>query len=353
MLTFAVMPCLNEEKVVRNAVSSLLGPVGSESRDAHVVVVDNGSTDRTLDVLAELRAAHSDRLHVTQEVKRGYVAPRRRGVEEAASLAKLMSVDPQDVLILQTDADTIYRQGYIDAMRTAAAGGRDTMLEGATRRSDDFTSAHPDYVAAERSIDAPLEGLEADDEDDVVIDDKVSGFRLSDYLRWGGLFEETTSDGSQIHAETTRMFIRARLMHGARKVRVNPAGAAPSRRRVLENPRLHFSTLGFPREASWIAKHGDAGPPIDVDAFARAVLGGGEREAVRLRTAHLLALFRYLPALVASSELQRADLPQAEDVRAALSAMPPWTRNELADRPGAAILDLLRFVDERGSTPPA
>lgn len=345
MLTFVVMPCLNEAGFVGETIETLLQPAGDGGETPTIIVVDNGSTDGTLAALARLGDRYPGRIRVETESRRGYVPPRRRGVAAAADIADEMGVPHDETFILQADADTAYRSGYVGAMRAAAANAEGSMLEGSIGRPHAFVAEHPLYCEAERAVDAGIEPLEAADEDDVVIDDKVCGYRLSDYMTWGGLFEEVSAAGDPIHAETTRMFIRARLRFGTTKVRVNPAGAFPSRRRVLEDARYHFATLGFPRERSWAERVAGPWGPIDVDAFAQAVLEGREDEAVRLRRSHLLALFRFLPAMILEATGSSAKLLGAPDVAAALSLLPRRGAESLAERPSLAILDALGLID--------
>lgn len=350
MLTFAVMPCLDEANFVGEAVRSLLQSTNDDGPELTVVVVDNGSTDGTLDVLADLARRDPHRVRVEVEPNRGYVPPRRRGVAVAAQIASEMAVPTCDVLILQADADTTYRSGYVSAMRRAAADAKGAMLEGSIGRPPTFEIEHPLYVTAERKVDSAVEPLEVADEDDVVVDDKVCAYRLSDYVAWGGLFEELSDVGDPIHAETTRMFIRARLRSGTPKVRVNPAGAFPSRRRVLENARYHFATLGFPRERAWADRVVRGWSALDVDAFAQMVLDGGEPQAVGLRIRHLLALFRFLPAIILDAEGSDAALLGEPDVAAALALLPRRERSTLAERPALAILDALGLIDDHPET---
>lgn len=352
MLTFVVMPCLNEADLIEQTVNSL-GFLGDSiaPTDTHLIVVDNGSTDSTPRILKRMRRSSLASIHLCTEQKRGYVPPRRKGVAVAEALARTMGASPDSVLILQADADTTYKRGYIAAMQMAAEAQVGIMLEGATSRPPDFEAAHPTYVAAERIVDDEIELFDATDEDEVVVDDKVCGYRLSDYLSWGGLFDEITVNGDNIHAETTRMFIRAKLKHGARKVRVNPAGAASSRRKIRDNPRLHYATVGFPREAAWVGEQSmhigrDRGD-VEIDVFADRVLQSRDPDAVYLRRAHQLALFRYLPALIASvlDPETLSELP--EDVAAALAALEPRSREDLARAPGQALVELLQLIDTR------
>lgn len=349
MLSFVVMPCLDEVGVVADAIASLgFIAEGGCPLGTHLVVVDNGSTDGTLRLLHGIRDGSRAPIHVVSEPVRGFVPPRRRGVEEAHAVAHAMGAVERDVLILQADADTIYRDGYVATMRDVAATSEGALFEGSTKPPADFVRDHADYLIAQRIVDEHTEPLDAEDEDEVVVDDKVCAFRLSDYLGWGGLFEEWAKTGDAIHAETTRMFIRARLRHGARKVRVNLAGAMPSRRKIAQDPWLQYATVGFPREASWTTSvRATAGAPVGVDEFSSSVLEGKQGEAVFLRRAHQLALFRFLPALIARAGGREAFRPMPPDVLSALAALPSRSGEEIAQAPGRTLLDVLGLIQRR------
>lgn len=72
-----VMPCLNEEQTVEICVRKALGWLERSGTGGEVVVVDNGSTDRSV-ALAEAAGAR-----VVHEPVRGYGAALRRGFAEA------------------------------------------------------------------------------------------------------------------------------------------------------------------------------------------------------------------------------------------------------------------------------
>ena len=72
-----VIPCLNEEEAVGKVVDQALEGIRRSGRTGEVLVVDNGSTDRS----AEVAAAHGAR--VVTERRRGYGSAYLTGLEDA------------------------------------------------------------------------------------------------------------------------------------------------------------------------------------------------------------------------------------------------------------------------------
>jgi glycosyltransferase involved in cell wall biosynthesis len=359
MAAAIVIPCLNEERYIESAASSLgFGETGAPAADdVFLFLVDNGSTDRTPAVMERIASAsRPGSVRILVEPERGFVPPRRRGAFAAADLVAELGIEPEDVLILQADADTLYLPEYSQRMWEALAGRQGFLLEGAIRRSAEFDAAHPEYRALERSIDDEMEAAGVGDNEEVIVDDKACGYLLSDYVRWGGHFREQDRLGGTIHAETTRLFLRARLRHGAVKIRVNPAQAESSRRRIIEEPALHFATSGFPREDAWVKAWRDRHPTAwTVDGFARSSDHPDVREACFYRRAHDLALFALLPWVVGRA----AGEPVPDDSRALrlLSLIPPLSAEELAERPAMALSAVLDAIDDfpeafRGASEP-
>ena len=316
--------------------------------DIFLVMVDNGSTDGTLDAMARIQSgSRSGSVVILGEPERGYVPPRRRGTLFLQDLADRMGQPPECWLVLQADADTAYLPGYAQWMQQFLGSRHNVLLEGAVKRDAGFDALYPAYRELERSVAETLEASPVADEDEIVVDDKTCGYRLSDYLRWGGHFREYDEAGCEIHAETTRLLLRARLAHGTIKLRVNPAQAVPSRRRILEDPALHFATAGFPREELWVRRWRERhpsrrtliefpSPPADAEVV----------EACFYRRAHEIALFWLLPWLVRRA--RDGDGFSAPDPFTAglLDLVPALRADQLAESPALALQAVLALIED-------
>lgn len=73
----AVMPCLNEERTVGLCVAKAMATFRAIGIDGEVVVADNGSTDRSVEIAESMGA------RVVREARRGYGAALQRGIREA------------------------------------------------------------------------------------------------------------------------------------------------------------------------------------------------------------------------------------------------------------------------------
>lgn len=302
MLAAIVIPCLNEREAIPSAARSLGFGLGDDAtpEDTLLVLVDNGSVDGTRDALTRIgRTSRRDAVVVVDEAERGYVPPRSAGVEAAARVAQAQGILPSELLILQGDADTIYHEGYVRAFRSAAEDRRPALFEGLTHPPHRFLEGHPGYQHLADAVDEEMRPFLVDDALDVMVDDKVCGYSLAGYRVWGGHRREYRSDGREIHAETSRLFLRGKAA-GAVHVRVPHAEATPSRRKILRNPIRHFATGGFPRDEAWWRSwsRGYSGPR-GLPEFEREDARKRLVAAVAMRKAHLLALMSALPLMVA------------------------------------------------------
>jgi hypothetical protein len=348
-----VIPCLNEEADIEATASSLgFGGTNVEADDdVFLLVVDNGSTDRTPAIMEEIAAAsRSGSVRILTEPERGFVPPRRCGAFAVGELAAELGVAPEEFLILQADADTQYLPGYAQHMWKALEGRQGLLLEGASKRTAEFDDDHPEYRTLEKSIDDALEAEGVADDEEVIVDDKACGYLLSDYQRWGGHFREQDRLGGTVHAETTRLFLRARLAHGAVKIRVDPAQAQSSRRRIIDEPALHFATSGFPREDAWVTAWRERHPKRwTVDEFAKSLDHPDVREACFYRAAHDIALFALLPWVLARARDPEGFDAHDERAERLLALVPRLTIDDLVARPARALTAVLDAIEENPS----
>lgn len=340
-----VIPCLNEQDTIATTAQSLgFGGRGRPPEHARLILVDNASTDGTWDELGRIVSeAPTGAVHRIRELERGFVPPRDRGVQFAAALTRERGRLADQTLILQADADTVYLPHYIERMRGSAE--ENVLLEASIGRVKSPDATLASYRALELRVDGVTRFLEVEDDDEVLIDDKACGYLLADYERWGGLQREYLPDGSEIHAETSRLFLRAMVTTGAKRRRVERAGALTSARRIYENPALNFATAGFPREASWIsafeAKRGRLGQP---HVCMSEELSTACPQAVRMRVGHNLILFAILPRIISLHLDRYPSIPALlKDVIAGAEA---FDRTDICERPGLVITTLLTMIDE-------
>ena len=303
MLVVVAMPCLDEEGGVERVCRSL-GFGSSAERpgvESLLVLVDNGSRDGTLSAMERVAAGSpTGSVRVVQEPSKGFVPARHRGALEARRVAGERGVAEDQVLLLQADADTVYMPEFLATMaRCSSYAGVGALIEGYSE-AEPTSEAFAAYRRLEKMLDAAVADALLDGQFDVVVDDKVAALRLSDYFAWGGHRGEWANDGDEVLAETTRLYMRGRLL-GGRRCRAE-AFAWTSLRRIVEDPGLAFATAGYPRGPRWRAKWSGAYVgPSKVQEFDAPLSPNAAVQLVHTRVMHLVALFRLLPAWMAAS----------------------------------------------------
>lgn len=101
-----VIPAYNEEKYIGNTLFSLLKSEQKTDISYEVILVDNNSTDKTVEVAQKFKDGIT--LRIIHEKKPGRGVARARGFDEA-----------QGDIILSADADTIFYKGWIEILTKA------------------------------------------------------------------------------------------------------------------------------------------------------------------------------------------------------------------------------------------
>lgn len=102
-LVSTIIPVFNRPAMVRQAVESVLAQT---YRPIEILVVDDGSSDDTPTVLAELQAAHPGEIRVLRQANAGAAAARERG-RQAARGAYIQYLDSDDWLLPNKFADQV------------------------------------------------------------------------------------------------------------------------------------------------------------------------------------------------------------------------------------------------------
>lgn len=98
-----VIPAFNEEKYIENSLFSLLRSEQKTKINYEVILVNNNSTDKTVQIAKKFKAGMD--LRIINEKKQGRGAARARGFEKA-----------RGEIILSADSDTIFYPGWIETL---------------------------------------------------------------------------------------------------------------------------------------------------------------------------------------------------------------------------------------------
>ncbi|MGF6833188.1 glycosyltransferase involved in cell wall biosynthesis [Paenarthrobacter sp. TE4293] len=125
------VPMLNEEKLVRQTLESL---AAQEFKDFTVVVVDNGSTDSSCDIVAGFAAEHPDMdIRLVHEAQKGTGA--------AADTGMRFGVDHGAVWLARTDSDCLAAPDWTARIMAAFDDGLELIAGQLNPRLDEEITA--------------------------------------------------------------------------------------------------------------------------------------------------------------------------------------------------------------------
>lgn len=94
-LVSVIIPCFNSELFVMEAVNSALHQV---YENIEILLIDNNSTDSTLEVLMDFQLLYPEKIRVFKELKKGAPAARNKGLREAKG-KWIQFLDSDDILL--------------------------------------------------------------------------------------------------------------------------------------------------------------------------------------------------------------------------------------------------------------
>jgi Glycosyl transferase family 2 len=336
------MPCLNEQDTLLDACRSLGFASSQEPPErCFLVLVDNGSTDRTPELCRALQFELLDSVVAVREPVRGHVPARRRGNETAAHVARTRGRPEATLLIIQADADTHYSPDYVDNVRETISN---TPVSGPigqaiTTPPPELSSQYPGVLSEVDLVDDSVQRrFVGSPRFDALVDDKACAYVLGDYQRWGGHRREYFQDGTEILAETTRLAI-AGLAQGAERIEIAGASATHSQRRLLADAVQELASAGFPYGDRRIFPRQATMTLSDLEQMVTA----GDRrlldKILAARAAHLVALTALLPAHLARS--LTGQVPADPGLRTLMHELPQRSIHEAAKTPGRLLADVL------------
>lgn len=210
-LVTLVLPCLDEERSIASCVVDARTAAGEAGIELEVVVVDNGSTDRSVEVARRAGA------RVVHESVRGYGSAVRRGIESA-----------NGSIVVMADADSTYELGALPRLvRPIVDGDADLVLGERLRSATNAT-----MPVLHRAVGTPV--LSA-------LIRRGSGGRLAITDSQSGYRAFRRDDVLDLHLQSTGMEYASEML----------VRAAQSGYRIAEVPTEYGSRVGASKLATF------------------------------------------------------------------------------------------------------
>lgn len=342
-----VMPCLNEEKKLANTCASLGFGIGKDKtpKNCILILVDNNSTDATAQIANHVKQnSIIDSVFIKFEKDKGYVFARHSGNLLAKLIADANNWNPENVLILQADADTLYSENYAFFMQKGSSSfGSNFLIEARIEPCNTSNTTLKSYLDLCMKIDKKFFAFfNAENYFDFIIDDKVAGYLLSDYIEWGGHIREYSISGEEQFAETTRLYIKSKS-YDAKRGTIDDAFAIHSMRKIFFNPILHLASAGFPRGDKWNSKFQQIN--LTIEQLTSFPYSKYVELAIQSRKLTLIAIFYMLPLHINKILAVNPDEKFSVLNNYIIPHLPKRTADDLKFRPGYFLQDAFEITE--------
>jgi glycosyltransferase involved in cell wall biosynthesis len=135
---YAIVTCRNSENEIENAIISLLKQT---AKPKYVIVVDDGSTDGTANILEGLKSNH-DSLYVITNPDLGYDIGRVvKNWNSAINLARKLNLEKTDYHMISTD-DTNYEEPYAEKIMNKMDADSNIAISSGNYNSNSYATPH-------------------------------------------------------------------------------------------------------------------------------------------------------------------------------------------------------------------
>ncbi|MBK7918045.1 MAG: hypothetical protein IPJ94_17670 [Chloroflexi bacterium] len=234
--------------------------------------------------------------------------------------------------------------------KVSAQNDPTTLVEAYFQYPPEFKDTYSGFVDLCVRTDNLFAKLFADEQYDVIVADATSGYRLSTYFEYGGHQREFTQVGDEIHAETSRLFMRFKG-RGAIRIRVENAYATHSVRKIIKDPLLEMATAGFPREEAWYKRWREQlSSPSSLNELMMNTSHPNVAQAMNLRVRHAIGIFAILPthffrALGKTLSTSGSEKLFVEDLA---KLLPRRTADDAKNVPATLLTDVFSLIDNMG-----
>lgn len=236
-----VIPAYNEEKRLSSSLQELCGTVGQYYPNFEIIVVDDGSTDRTADIVMSCRIRHSNVRLIRYEKNRGKGYAVRTGV-----------LSSKGDLVLFSDADLSTPISEVEKLMGAIDGGADVAIGSRAVKDAVIVKRQPLYrVLMGKTFNKAVQLLATPG-----ISDTQCGFKLFTRPAAMSLFRDCRIDGFGFDVEV--LFLARKRGMSVCEIGVDWLNSPDSKVHPIVDSSRMLRDLVIIRRHAWMGDYGDS-----------------------------------------------------------------------------------------------